>query len=184
MRAAARSAVVIPDRARSDPPRARRRREPGDVVVIAGKGHEDYQIVGQERRPFSDRAVVRPGASEPCRDPRSRHARGGDRRHAARRATRPSAASRVIRARSAAATCSSRCAASITTRTISSPTLLRAPASRCAGQPPVCRCTSRRWSSPEVLAGADRVRPGVARGISRAWSWASRAATARPPSRK
>jgi UDP-N-acetylmuramoyl-L-alanyl-D-glutamate--2,6-diaminopimelate ligase len=31
---------------------------PGDVVVIAGKGHEDYQIVAGETRPFSDRAVV------------------------------------------------------------------------------------------------------------------------------
>ena len=32
--------------------------DPGDVVVIAGKGHEDYQVVGREVRPFSDRAVV------------------------------------------------------------------------------------------------------------------------------
>ncbi len=31
---------------------------PDDVVVIAGKGHEDYQQVGQEKRPFSDRAQV------------------------------------------------------------------------------------------------------------------------------
>ncbi len=31
----------------------------GDVVLIAGKGHEDYQIVGGERRAFSDRAVAR-----------------------------------------------------------------------------------------------------------------------------
>src|SRR5690606_30909174 len=31
----------------------------GDVVVIAGQGHEDYQIYGTERRVFSDQAVVR-----------------------------------------------------------------------------------------------------------------------------
>ncbi len=30
----------------------------GDVVVIAGKGHEDRQIVAGESRPFSDRQVV------------------------------------------------------------------------------------------------------------------------------
>lgn len=30
-----------------------------DVVLVAGKGHEDYQIVGTERRPFSDRQQVR-----------------------------------------------------------------------------------------------------------------------------
>jgi UDP-N-acetylmuramoyl-L-alanyl-D-glutamate--2,6-diaminopimelate ligase len=29
------------------------------VVLIAGKGHEDYQIVGAETRPFSDQQVVR-----------------------------------------------------------------------------------------------------------------------------
>lgn len=33
--------------------------KPGDVVLIAGKGHEDYQIVGTERRRFSDREVAR-----------------------------------------------------------------------------------------------------------------------------
>ncbi|MBS0387618.1 MAG: UDP-N-acetylmuramoyl-L-alanyl-D-glutamate--2,6-diaminopimelate ligase [Proteobacteria bacterium] len=32
---------------------------PGDVVLVAGKGHEDYQLVGGERRPFSDLAQVR-----------------------------------------------------------------------------------------------------------------------------
>jgi len=31
----------------------------GDVVLIAGKGHENYQQVGNERRPFSDRECVR-----------------------------------------------------------------------------------------------------------------------------
>jgi UDP-N-acetylmuramoyl-L-alanyl-D-glutamate--2,6-diaminopimelate ligase len=28
--------------------------EPGDVVLIAGKGHENYQIVGQQKRHFDD----------------------------------------------------------------------------------------------------------------------------------
>ena len=50
----------------------------GDVVLIAGKGHEDYQIIGRERRSFDDRALARrvlaerssgPAALADSRDP-------------------------------------------------------------------------------------------------------------------
>lgn len=33
--------------------------EADDIVLIAGKGHEDYQIIGVERLPFSDQTVAR-----------------------------------------------------------------------------------------------------------------------------
>ncbi|UCG31836.1 MAG: UDP-N-acetylmuramoyl-L-alanyl-D-glutamate--2,6-diaminopimelate ligase [Phycisphaerales bacterium] len=38
--------------------RAIREAEPGDLVLIAGKGHEDYQIIGGSRRWFDDREVA------------------------------------------------------------------------------------------------------------------------------
>jgi len=33
--------------------------QPDDVVLIAGKGHEDYQLIGTDTLPFSDRDVAR-----------------------------------------------------------------------------------------------------------------------------
>jgi len=32
---------------------------PGDLLLLAGKGHESYQVVGRERRPFNEGAIVR-----------------------------------------------------------------------------------------------------------------------------
>ena len=50
--------IVEVDRAKAIE-RALEMAKPLDVVVIAGKGHEDYQIVGTEKRHFDDREVVR-----------------------------------------------------------------------------------------------------------------------------
>ncbi|MES1227495.1 MAG: UDP-N-acetylmuramoyl-L-alanyl-D-glutamate--2,6-diaminopimelate ligase, partial [Armatimonadota bacterium] len=36
-----------------------RQAQPGDVVVIAGKGHEDYQIIGATKYPMDDRELAR-----------------------------------------------------------------------------------------------------------------------------
>jgi UDP-N-acetylmuramoyl-L-alanyl-D-glutamate--2,6-diaminopimelate ligase len=51
-------AVVEPDRAAAIE-RAVRMAAPGDVVLIAGKGHETYQILGPRRVDFDDRRVAR-----------------------------------------------------------------------------------------------------------------------------
>ena len=50
-------ATVIPDR-RAAIAHAVRAAADGDVVLVAGKGHEDYQIVGDTRLAFSDRVCV------------------------------------------------------------------------------------------------------------------------------
>lgn len=49
--------LVMPDR-REAITRAVGLAKPGDLVMIAGKGHEDYQILGTERIHFDDREVA------------------------------------------------------------------------------------------------------------------------------
>jgi UDP-N-acetylmuramoyl-L-alanyl-D-glutamate--2,6-diaminopimelate ligase len=49
---------VLPDREEAIR-RALEASHPGDTVVIAGKGHEDYQIIGTERRHFDDSETAR-----------------------------------------------------------------------------------------------------------------------------
>jgi len=41
---------------------------PGDVLVIAGKGHETGQTVGDEVLPFDDREVAREAAANDRKD--------------------------------------------------------------------------------------------------------------------
>lgn len=57
---------MVPDR-REAIRRAIEIAQPGDLVVIAGKGHEQVQIVGADHIPFDDRAVAR-SALEQRRD--------------------------------------------------------------------------------------------------------------------
>lgn len=38
--------------------------QPGDMVLITGKGHEDYQIVGTKKYPFSDMLIAREAIKE------------------------------------------------------------------------------------------------------------------------
>jgi len=51
-------AEVIPQRKKAIY-HALRQAQPGDCVLIAGKGHEDFQIVGNRRIPHDDRQVAR-----------------------------------------------------------------------------------------------------------------------------
>lgn len=58
LRGAARGYRVLEDR-RAAIGAALEAAEAGDTVLIAGKGHEDYQIIGTEKRPFDDRVEAR-----------------------------------------------------------------------------------------------------------------------------
>jgi UDP-N-acetylmuramyl tripeptide synthase len=49
--------LVMPDRAEAIR-EAIRWSAAGDVVLIAGKGHETYQIIGKKKRDFDDRRVA------------------------------------------------------------------------------------------------------------------------------
>jgi UDP-N-acetylmuramoyl-L-alanyl-D-glutamate--2,6-diaminopimelate ligase len=44
--------------------RAIRLARPFDIVLIAGKGHEDYQVIGKEKFPFDDRVEARKALEE------------------------------------------------------------------------------------------------------------------------
>ena len=53
-----RSVEIFPDRAHAID-QIIQAAEPTDVILIAGKGHEDYQIIGSERIDFDDRIIAR-----------------------------------------------------------------------------------------------------------------------------
>ncbi len=58
LRAASASFEIEPERSRAIA-HAVAMAQPGDVVLLAGKGHEDYQIIGAEKRHFDDREEAR-----------------------------------------------------------------------------------------------------------------------------
>ncbi len=55
--------VAIPER-RAAIAHAINEAKPGDIVVIAGKGHEDYQIIGRTKYPMDDRVMAREALKE------------------------------------------------------------------------------------------------------------------------
>ena len=179
--------VIEHDRAARHPPGARQRSVPDDVVLIAGKGHEDYQIVGDERR-----AVPRPGAWSRAR---AREAAGMKRTlaefaracggHLRRGPTPPSATwssdSRTLTRRAAVR----RPRAAELRRPRVRRRRRGAPARPArSSSAPRSRWRCRRSWCADTQAALERARARLARARSPArWS-ASPAATARPPPRR
>lgn len=65
---APRAVEVVPDRATAIH-QALTAARPGDCVLIAGKGHEDYQIIGDQRLELDDREVARQWLYEKAETP-------------------------------------------------------------------------------------------------------------------
>ncbi len=55
--------VCIPDRAEAIEYAVKEAR-PGDIVLLAGKGHENFIVIEGEHRPFSERSVIMKSAAE------------------------------------------------------------------------------------------------------------------------
>lgn len=55
--------TLIPDRAEAIR-KAVAMAEPGDIVLFAGKGHEDYQLIEGKKVPFVERDLIRAACRE------------------------------------------------------------------------------------------------------------------------
>ena len=69
--------LILPDRTEAIQ-RAVEIADEGDMILIFGKGHENYQIIGKEKIPFSDQNVVRYALKERLRG--KRHSKGLDKK--------------------------------------------------------------------------------------------------------